>query len=70
MNTHLSKLIEAECEYLLASGWILHEINTYDHHMWIAPENKEHANNHYVSPLVLKTHDVAVRRQRNKDGDW
>jgi len=70
MNIHLSKLIEAECEYLLKSGWILYEVDTYDHHMWIAPENKEYANDRHASPMIVKTHSIAVRRQRQRDGDW
>lgn len=62
MSPQLAKLIEAECEYLLASGWILLEEDTWDHHVWNYRPDENPENGW--------SHSEALKRQKNKDNEY
>lgn len=60
MNDNLLKLLQAlECEYLITSGWVCVEENTWDHHVWTHPSSSIH-----------ESHNSALKIQKRRDGEY
>ncbi len=59
MNERLQKLIEAECEYLRESGWVLTTTDSWSHHVWNFPA--------WSDPLNEYDHDWALALQKSID---
>lgn len=76
MNEKLSKLIQVECEYLINSGWVCVEENTWDHHVWNYPsdntqsDEKRHPTLDYSLNSNYKSHNKALEIQKRRDGEY